>query len=262
MKFFKELLHKNLGFFIVNAVLLVIVVLFGINFVSGLGKKYSLEGKIQKEMQLLDSIRMSKDTAPTLEWIDYLTKKEKVLDDVYNDASNAYDKPACLMPKNTIEPLKFKEKIFEKQKELRKKAYANQLELKEDAISLGFREYETKIPTEEEVPNLTKELDIIQEAINLMCLSHIETLSSVEFLVYKDETLETERGNISYRVFPLKIATTSSLKNLVDLLFRISTSEYIFVAEELNVKQSEDFREKVESSFIISCVVFKENNEK
>jgi hypothetical protein len=262
MKFFKELLQKNLVFFIVTAVLLLIVIGAGVNFASSLGKKYSLENKIEKEIQLLDSFRMTKDAAPTLMWIDYLAKKEKFLDKIYTDASSLYDKPSSFMPKAVIEPLKFKEKIFEKQKEMRKKVYANQLELKEEAISFGFREYETKIPTKDEVPNLTKELDVIEEIVDLMCSSHIETLSSVDFLNIKDDEFKTSKGNITYKVFPVKVSTISSIGNLVDLLFRISTSDYMFIVEELNVVQSEDFKEKVNSSFIVSCIVFTENNEK
>ena len=262
MKFFKELLQKNLIFFIVTAALLLVVIIAGGNFASSLGKKYSMEGKIQEEMRLLDSFRIIKGAAPTLRWIDYLTKKEKLFDEIYVDANVLYDKPASFMPKNIIEPLKFKEKIFKKQKEMRKKAYSSQLELKEEAISFGFKEYETKIPRKAEVPNLTKKLDIIQEVVNLMCFSHIETLSSVEFLAYKDDKLETIRGNVNYRVFSLKVNTTSSVKNLIDLLFGISTSNYIFITEELNVEKSEDFKEKINSSFVISCIVFTESDEK
>ena len=262
MKFFRELFQKNLAFFMVTAGLLLVVIVAGVNFASSLAKKYSLEGKIVEEIQRIDNFRMTKDAAPTLAWIDYLTKKEKSLDNIYVEAGLLNDKPSSFMPKDLIEPLKFKEKIFEKQKEMRKKVYANQLELKEEAISFGFREYETKIPTELEVPNLTKELDIIEEAVELMCLSHIETLSSVEFLSYKDNELKTTRGNIDYRVFPVKISTISSVGNLVDLLYRISSSEYIFITEELNIVQSEDFKEKVNASFVISCIVFMENDEK
>lgn len=262
MKFFKELLQRNLIFFIVTALLLLVVVAAGVNFASGLGKKYSLDGKIQKEMRLLDSFKTIKDAAPTLKWIDYLSKKEKLFDKIYVDAGLLYDKPESFMPKDIIEPLKFKEKIFKKQKEMRKKAYSSQLELKEEAVSFGFKEYETKIPTEAEVPNLTKKLDIIQKVVNLMCLSHIETLSSVEFLAHRDDKLETIRGNINYRVFSLRLSTTSSVKKLVDLLFKISTSDYIFITEELNVAQSEDFKDKINSSFVISCIVFMESDEK
>ena len=106
------------------------IIITAVNFASGLGKKYSLEGKIQEEMQFLDSFRMTKDAAPTLGWIDYLTKKEKRLNEIYIAASSLYDKQVSFIPKSTIEPLKFKEKIFEKQKEMRKKAYSSQLELK------------------------------------------------------------------------------------------------------------------------------------
>jgi len=261
MNFFKELFQKNLVFFIVTAVLLMVVIIAGVGFATSLGKKYSLEGKIEKEIQLLDSFRMTKEVAPTLAWIDYLTKKDSRLDKIYVEATSIYDKPSFFMPKDLIEPLKFKEKIFEKQKEMRKRAYANQFELKDEAISFGFREYETKIPTKAEVPNLIKELDVIEKVVNLMCLSHIETLSSVEFLSIKDDEIKTTQGNISYRIFPLKVSTISTIQNLVDLLFRISNSDYIFITEKLNVTQSEDFKEKVNSDFIISCIVFTENNE-
>ena len=262
MNFFKELFQKNLVFFIVTAVLILVVIVAGVNFASTLGKKYSLEGKIKEKIQRVDRFRMTKGAAPTLLWIDYLTNKEKSLDKIYVDANSHYDKPSSFMPKDLIEPLKFKEKIFEKQKEMRKKAYSNKLELKEEAISFGFREYETKIPTETEVVDLTKELDIIEEIVDLMCLSHIETLASVEFLININDELKTARGNIKYRVFPLRVSTISSTKNLVDLLFRISNSDYILITEELNVTQSEDFKEKVNSDFVISCIVFMENNEK
>jgi len=261
MNFFKELFQKNLVFFIVTAVLLMVVIISGVGFATSLGKKYSLEKKIEKDIHLLDQFKTTKDAAPTLGWIDYLSKKDSRLDKIYVEATSIYDKPSSFMPSDLIEPLKFKEKIFEKQKEMRKKVYSNQLELKEEAISFGFREYETKIPTEAEVPDLTKELDIIEEIVDLMCLSHIETLASVEFLANKNDELKTTRGNMKYRVFPLKVSTISSIKNLVDLLFRISNSDYIFITEELNVTQSEDFKEKVNSDFIISCIVFTENNE-
>jgi hypothetical protein len=262
MKFFKELLEKNIGFFIVTIALLLIVVGSGVYFATTLGKKYSLEGDINSKMQTLDRLSMGKGGSPTLAWIDYLNSKEEALVKIYNEAESYYNRPVVKMPKNVLEPLKLKEKIFEKQKEMRKEAYADQLELKEEAISFGFREYETKIPTESEVPYLTKQLDIIQQLVALMGQSRIETLSSVEFLRYKDESLETSRGNIDYRIFPVRISTISQLKNFSEFLHKVSTSDYVFIVEELNMSQSEDFREKVESSLVVSCIVFKESDEK
>jgi hypothetical protein len=262
MKFFKELLEKNIVFFIVTVVLLLIVIASGIYFATTLGKKYSLEGDISSKMQALDRLSMGKGGSPTLVWIDYLTKKEDALEKIYSEAEAYYNRPVVKMPKNVLEPLKLKEKIFAKQKEMRKEAYANQLELKEEAISFGFREYETKIPTESEVPFITKQLDIIQQLVALMGQSRIETLSSVEFLGYKDESLETTKGNIDYRIFPVKISTISQLKNFSEFLHKVSVSDYVFVVEEPNMSQSEDFREKVESSLVISCIVLKESNEK
>ena len=257
MNFFRDLIKKNLVTFIIIGVLFLGVVVSSVVFMLSLKRKNTVENKIKSELFFLQGFKMAKENAPTSEWVDYLNKKSQMLQETFDSIMVKLDKPPTRMPESVKESLKFKEEIFETQKKLRDKAYAKQLELREGAISLGFKEYEKKIPQEEEVPNLTKQIDIIQELIHLMCISKVETVEKIEFYDYKDYTLESEnKDKITLRVFFVKLELVASVKNLAEFFYWLSKSDFIFIVEELNVNSLTDLKTKVKSDFLVSSVVF------
>ncbi len=260
MNFYMKLLKKNLFAFIFMGLLIIGIVISAGFFTALLNGKRSVESKIKKELTFLENFTMVKKNAPTLEWIGYLTKKDEALVEIYNGLMEKNDGQAVKMPIEVMESLKFKEKIFEVQKNLRKKARGKQLEFKDEAVFLGFKEYETKIPRDKEVPNLTKQLEIIEELISLMFESGIETIEDIELLKLNDGAIKEKKGEFKYRVFPVRLEITSNIKNLAGFLFRLSESDFIFIPEELKIDSMPDSKERVKGNFIIAAIIFLTDN--
>ncbi|MCK5306635.1 MAG: Amuc_1100 family pilus-like protein [Candidatus Omnitrophica bacterium] len=241
-------------------VLLIAIIISAGVFTALLAGKAGVENKVKGELVLRENLTMAKKDAPTLEWISYLTKKNEALDKIYNGLMEKIDGPAVKMPVEVMESLKFKEKIFEVQKDLRKEAAGKQLEFKDKAVFLGFKEYETKIPRDKEVPNLTKQLEIIEELISLMFESEIETIEDIELLKFNDGAIKEKKDEFRYRVFPVRLEITSSVKNLAWFFFRLSESDFIFMPEELKIDSMPDLKDRVKGNFVISTIIFLTDN--
>ena len=263
MNFYVKLLKKNLLVFIFMGLLFIGIIISAGVFMALLTGKGGVKNKIKGQLVLLENLTMTKKDAPTFEWIGYLTKKNEALDETYSDLMKKIDNPAVKMPAEVMESLKFKERIFEVQKNLRKEASAKKLEFKDEAALLGFEEYETKIPRDEEVPNLTKQLEIVEELISLMLESEIETIENIKLLKLNDKIIKEKTDELKYRVFPVRLEITSGVKNLAGFLFRLSESDFIFMTEELKIDSMPDLpdsKERVKGNFVVSTIIFLTDN--
>ncbi len=248
--------------FVIMLILVGAIIVSIVVYLSFLGRKMGIENEINSQLQLLNNYKTVKENAPTIEWINYLKKEKEELNSIYTKLMKTLDNNYTRMPKYAVEPLKFKEEIFDTQKDLRKLAYNKRLELKEEAVSLGFKEYETKIPTEEEVPNLTKRLEVIEKLVNLLTESKVQVLEKVEFLSVLDKTVETDNTIFSYRVFPVKLTLYTPARSLAKFLYKAAFSKYLFIAENPVLVSEAAGDELIRSEVIISAIVFIEEKPK
>jgi len=261
MKFYNVFLKKNLVTLITIAVLFLGIVASGIFFVSNLRKENAIEEKINSELKMFNLFKGKEKYAPTTSWIQYSEKEKEELKNIYDKIMKELDAPSARMPDKVREPLKFKEEIFNVQDELQRQAISKGLTFDKEAQSLGFKEYEKKIPAEEEIPNLTEKLLIAEELVKLMFNSNIDKLTNIKFSDCKDNTLDGE-SSLSYRVIPIELKITSSVKELAHFLYLLSESEYIFVVNSVNISSSTDEKNKVQAHLNISSIVFLEKKVK
>jgi uncharacterized protein (DUF1499 family) len=239
-------------------VLLVGVIAAAIFFTSKLTQINSSEEKIKKQLNMLKFFKEKQENAPTEKWEDYNKNKKEKLTEIYHKMKTHLDLLSCRMPKNIKEPLKFKEDIFKLQDALYAEASLRNLIFEGDAKSLGFKEYEKKIPAEEEVPVLTKKLSIIEELVNLMIESNADSLIQVEFLNYIDKELDG-KNSLSYRIIPVDITMVSSIKDLAQYLYLLSESDCIFIVDNIRIDSLSDEKDELKTNLTISNIVFLEN---
>ena len=255
MKFLKLFIKENLISVIIMTILLVGIVVSGTVFVSKLKLKNKVQERIESQLRLFNIFKGKKENAPTTSWIKYLKQKSDELEGINKVMLSELDTPATRLPKDVKEPLKFKEEIFKTQDRIKEKAALVGLKIAKEAQALGFEEYERKIPIEEEVVNLTKELQIIEELIILMLNSGVDILERVEFLDCTDKVVG-EGEPFSYRIFPVKLKIALSIKDLAKFLYNISESDYIFLVNALNIDTLDEKESQLQVELDISVVVF------
>lgn len=258
MDIFKFLLKKNLFSFIIMGLLLLVIIVSVLVFAFCFQSKSVVEGEIRTKLAFLKEIKMSKEGVPTSDWIDYLNEKNEKLEEIFGNIKGELNTPFSRMPDayEIKEPLRFKEEIFGIQKELKEQVESNAIELKGDSRSFGFKEYETKIPQQREVPNLTKRLNIIKELAKLICANRVKSIEKVEFFSEVDGVLGEGVNKILCRVFSVRLELNLSVKDLMGFLSQLVNSDHIFIVEDLNIESLTDDKENIKSSFTVSAVVF------
>jgi len=255
MKFLKLFIKENLTSVIIITILLLGIVVSGTIFVSKLRLKDEAQKRIESQLRLFNIFKRKKENAPTTSWIKYLKQKSDKLEYINKVMLSELDTPAARLPKDVKEPLKFKEEIFKTQDKMKEKAASAGLKIAKEAQALGFEEYERKIPAKEEVINLTKELQIIEELVILMFNSGVDILERVEFLDCIDRAVGDEKP-FSYRIFPIRLKITLSIKDLAKFLHNISESDYIFLVNTLNIDTLNEKESQLQAELEISAVVF------
>jgi hypothetical protein len=257
MKFFKVLLEKKLASLIIMAALFLGIIVSSLFFISNFREKSAIEGRINSELRMFNIFKDRQEYAPTDSWIDHANEEKEKLKSLFSQIMKELDVPSARMPVEVKEPLKFKEEIFNVQDKIQQQARLRGLTFDDQAESLGFREYETKIPVEAEVPNLTKKLLIAEELVELMFSSKIDKLTAIKFLDCKDNILKSE-SPLSYRVFPIELKVVSSVKELAYFLYLLADSKHIFVVNSINVNSLANEKNQVQAELDISSIVFLE----
>ncbi len=199
---------------------------------SSLQKRSKVTVQIEKKLQSINRLARSK---PTDEFLNYLNNKGESLRDIYERMEKKLTTPLTIMPEDVpSEGVVFKGTLSEVKKNLTARAEGIDFSL---PGSIGFKEYDEIIPEEEELANLTRQLQVIERLTILMMDAGVNGIESVKFLKPMDIDLPGKSKGIYYRQFPVKISLKCTTASLSKFLYNLSTSEVIFVVRSIVINK-------------------------
>lgn len=236
-------------------------------------------------MSLAKNSRIKAEIASKCDGIKKIAEKSKMpiskesllfLGDEQNKLKNAYSRFKLALGSSLSEevaeeesdPLQFKERLIQTQKKLRKDADEHNLLLPE---SLGFAKYETKLSEPFEIPDLIRRLKVIEELIYIMTLTGIDSLDEIHFaekgakkkaLPLLDIAVKGKKDIYFDIPVSFKIGCTSS--KLIDLLYKLRLSQFIFIVDDLDMERAQAgydkevaVEERLKTSLSIRAIVLK-----
>ena len=230
---------------------------------------------------MLQDTKIGKEIMTKSGTIDGFVKKSKMpltensvsfLEDERNKLKSAYSRLKLALtsplseevPPEGMDSLQFKDKLIQTQKKLREEAKDFSLVLPD---SLGFTKYETELSDSVEIPYLIKRLKVLEELIYLMTLTGVASLDEISFIgedVKKEEAhaqailpvpntenmaealplpSEPEKTKI-YEEITVSFKITCTYSKLMDFLYRLKVSPFIFVVDDLDINKTKDVLDK------------------
>jgi len=229
-----------------------------------LARSSEISSRIESECRRIDDYSDKNKVPFSEETVEFLKRERETLEDINTRFKSALETPLGeeVRPED-LDPLKFKEKLVQTQKKLRKDAEARGLKL---PSSLGFAKYETELSAPSEIPELMRRLKILEEITDIVISSGAGSLAKINFAENSslsdkaksardpkktsrrapriktapapkaaEKKPETFYENI---FFSFEIKCTGS--KLMDLLYLMRASRYIFVVEDLDIKSAKD----------------------
>lgn len=255
--------------------------IFIAGFFTALRKNAQITADLASKCKMIASLAEKSKMPITKESEIFLIDEQKKLKNLYGRFRLALTSPLGEKPSaDELDSLKFKERLIQTQKGLREEARRHNLSLPK---SLGFAKYETELSKPHEIPYLIKQLKTLEELINTMISSNIDSLYEINFaeaVAKKDKRLEVQDGeaaelNIGETPQPgviskensffydiqasFKIGCTSN--KLIDFLYKLRISPYFFIVDDMDIEASREGEGRVASvgslkaSFSIRAVV-------
>ncbi|MDP3790247.1 MAG: Amuc_1100 family pilus-like protein [Candidatus Omnitrophota bacterium] len=231
---------------------------------------------------MLQDAKIGKEIMTTSGTIDGFVKKSKMpltensvsfLEDERNKLKSAYSRLKLAltsplgeeMPPEGMDSLQFKERLIQTQKKLCEEGKDFSLALPD---SLGFTKYETELSDSAEIPHLLKRLKVLEELIYLMTLTGVASLDEISFVgedIKKEEApvlsvpalpdIGNEAGALPtlppepkktkiYEEITVSFKITCSYSKLMDFLYRLKVSPFIFVVDDLDINKTKDALDK------------------
>ncbi|MBN1870941.1 MAG: Amuc_1100 family pilus-like protein [Candidatus Omnitrophica bacterium] len=147
-----------------------------------------------------------------------------------------------------IDPLYFKELLIQVQKKLRSETTAKNIILPN---SLGFKEYETELSRPEEIPDLVNKLKILEDLVRMTVDAGVKTVTYINFDDFEDLKREKEQykrrshgradpkasdgANELYAEVPVSLDVQCSVKELLELLYKMRASSHNFVISKVAI---------------------------
>jgi len=188
--------------------------------------------KIDAQIIRIKNFKKFKDGPLSRKGVEKWYKRYESLQDNFQQIIEVFDGSATKMPVDIKGPLEFKEELFNQQIKLI--AGAEKLGFKLPS-NLGFEFLRSIIPKEEEIPLLTKKMEILQGLVKLMIESRISNLSSITFSDPVDKRLEGSQRPVFYRDFGLNLSVVGETENIVKFLHLLEIDDFIFVVNDFAV---------------------------
>ncbi len=228
----------------------------------------------------------------TEESISFLADERNKLKSAYSRLKLALHSPlAENIPSEAMDSLQFKDRLIQAQKKLREEAKDFSLNLPE---SLGFTKYETELSQPAEIPALWRRLAVLEELVYLMTLSGVASLDEINFIgedlkketegeaqpdiatevpaelpragIPPDDKAESavrQKGEI-YNEVKVAFKVTCTYSGLVEFLYKMRVSPFIFVVDDLDVTKGKDTLDKdekkesmLQASFLVKAEIIR-----
>jgi len=207
-----------------------------------LTKDSQLEEEISSKYKVINALVKKSKMPITEESVILLKDEHSKLNNIYTRFKLAIASPLNEeISEKELDPLKFKEKLIQAQKKFREEAAGRNLSLPE---SLGFSKYETELSNPVEIPDLIKRLKILEELIYTIARANVDSLYEIGFTNKGAKESSLKKG-IYYDIpVSLKINCTSS--ELVQFLYKLRVSPFVFVVDDLDIEKGQDSLDKSE----------------
>ena len=235
--------------------LILTVVLAGYFFIvvkPYLSTRREISAEIEQKAKELELFRKEKRGASSLELIESL---ETARDDYrkkivfLKEYLGVFDAPLPL--EGTQKGLFFKEKAYQTERELRERAKAKDVIL---PASLGF---DKGVPKDEETEKLLCELAVMNEVVEILIESGMESLVSLNL---EPAVKKTETG-IVYTTIPIKIKCRGRTLSLLNFVHNLTRVNLPLIIEKMDVrKTSHKNGDKLDINFTIQGICLQGKN--
>ena len=149
-----------------------------------------------------------------------------------------------------LKPLQFKEQLLKFQQELESKKAGFTF-----PKGIGFLEYfDVKVPTEEALPELTKELYTAYDLMETFYKLGINNIIKVKVLEKEELGKSSAENGLICSIYSIRFEMESNYDSLMRVLNKLAYGDEFFVVDTLNMeKKNED---ELKSSFIVRYVEF------
>ena len=236
-----------MDFFKRHIILVVILLVFIGGFIwsvsqlaTSLQDKSSLDRKIEETRRAIEEAAKFSATKETLL---FLNKKYKMLKTICEETEKILITPQARMPLPEELPaagVEFKKILSNTKRNISREAQNANLLI---PSSIGFAEYNDRIPEKEELPDLMRKLRIAEELITLMRRAGVSALTDITFLTPVDKDFPG-RGAGCYREFPVKVSLRATQKSLAQFMDKVRVSDYLFVVNRTEITKSDTATEK------------------
>lgn len=247
------ILKRNLLSLIIVALLLMTLLLSIALFSVSLAKNFRIKSEVASKCEAISEFTERNRMPIIEESIIFLTEKRDKLKNIYSRFKLALASPLEEeVPSEELDPLKFKERLIQTQKRLRKDAGKHNLSLPE---SLGFAKYETALSEPSEITDLIRRLKVLEELVYTMIFAGVGSLDEIRFAnkgVKKDvlpllDTAAAEGGDIYFDV-PVSFRISCASLKLIDFLYRLKSSSFVFIIDDLDIDRTQTSSDKDEAA--------------
>jgi len=224
-------------------------ILSAVLFSKSLTKDSQLEEEISSKYKAINALVKKSKMPITEESVILLKDEHSKLNNIYARFKLAIASPLNEeISEKELDPLKFKEKLIQAQKKLREEAAGRNLSLPE---SLGFSKYETELSNPVEIPDLIKRLKILEELIYTIARANVDSLYEIDFTnkgakaaSQIDAAKESSLKKGIYYDIPVSLKINCTSSELVQFLYKLRVSPFVFVVDDLDIEKGQDSLDK------------------
>ena len=212
--------------------LILTVVLAGYFFIvvkPYLSRRREISVEIEQKAKELELFRKEKRGATSLELIESLeTAKDDYRGKIVflKESLGVFDVP--LPPEGTQKGLFFKEKAYQTERGLREEAESKGVIL---PASLGF---DKGVPKDEETEKLLCELAVMNEVVEILIESGMESLVSLNL----EPAVEKTETGIAYTIIPIKIKCRGRTLSLLNFVHNLTRVNLPLIIEKMDVRKT------------------------
>ena len=171
----------------------------------------SLDRELKAKRSTVKKLVISGDIPPNQEVMDYLAARQKALDEGYRRWLEAIAAPPLAEAAQADPQLYFQQHVHDVQRALERLATAQDIPV---PTQLGLPK---ELPPSETVPRLLAQLQLIQQAAELIFEQGVTALASLK--VEDPETMSAEEGSATFLIqLPVRIRFTGSLDQVMKVL--------------------------------------------
>ncbi|MBU4305964.1 MAG: Amuc_1100 family pilus-like protein [Candidatus Omnitrophica bacterium] len=154
---------------------------------------------------------------------------------------------------NEITPMAFKERLFDYQDTLRKKAAGTHTALPE---SLGFKEYALDVPEARQVDVLMKELFMADDVLGILLKNRVYAVVRVEFPHQYTQLKKKTGVNMTtpFSVVSMDVSLETDLAQINKILQDLAARDIIYNVKKITMKRDSKDSDHVNADIKLECI--------